>query len=78
MLSSLEPNKTMGIDHISPKVLRYYASALYFPIYYLLSQCFTQSYLPYEWKIHHIIPIFKSGTVNCFQLSSYFIVMHNI
>ena len=48
ILSSLDPNKAMGIDHISPKVLRYCSSALYFPIYYLFSQYFTQSYLPYE------------------------------
>ena len=69
ILSSLDPNKAVRIDHISPKVLRYCTSALYFPINYLFSQYFTQSYLPYEWKIHYIIPIFKSG--DCKMVSNY-------
>ena len=59
----------MGIDHIIPKVLRCCASALYFPIYYLISQHFTQSYLPYQWKIHQIILIFKLG--DCKMVSNY-------
>ena len=61
ILSSLDFNKAMGIDRLSPKVLRYCAPALYLPIYHLFSQCFQQSSLPREWKIHCITPIFKSG-----------------
>ena len=51
----------MGFDRLSPKVFRYCAPALYLPIYHLFSQCFQQSSLPHEWKIHCITPIFKSG-----------------
>ena len=61
ILSSLDLNKAMGIDHLSPKVLRHCAPALHLPIYHLFSQCFQQSSLPREWKIHCITPIFKSG-----------------
>ena len=61
ILSSLDLNKAMGFDRLSPKVFRYCAPALYLPIYHLFSQCFQQSSLPHEWKIHCITPIFKSG-----------------
>ena len=61
ILSSLDFNKAMRIDRLSPKVLRHCTPALYLPIYHLFSQCFQQSSLPREWKIHCITPIFKSG-----------------
>ena len=61
ILSSHDFNKAMGIDCLSPKVLTHCAPALYLPIYHLFSQCFQQSSLPCEWKIHCITPIFKSG-----------------
>ena len=51
----------MGIDCLSPKVLRHCVPALYLPIYHLFSQCFQQSSFPHKWKTHCIIPILKSG-----------------
>ena len=57
----LTSTKLRGFDRLSPKVFRYCAPALYLPIYHLFSQCFQQSSLPHEWKIHCITPIFKSG-----------------
>ena len=61
ILSSLDTNKAMGIDNISPKVLKYCASVICTPIHYLFTQCLLQCTLPSEWKIHCIIPIFKTG-----------------
>lgn len=61
ILSTLDPNKSMGIDNISPKVLKYCATALAEPIRHLFSLCFSHSYLPLEWRKHCIIPVYKSG-----------------
>jgi len=60
-LSSLDPTKAMGPDGISPKVLKYCADILTNPIRYLFSLTLTKGYLPYEWRTHCIIPVFKSG-----------------
>lgn len=60
-LASIDPSKAMGIDGISPKVLKFCASALYEPINHLFQLSIDQGYLPCEWKLHLITPIFKSG-----------------
>ena len=60
-LVSLDPNKAMGSDGISPKVVKYCADALCQPISYLFQLTITNSYLPSEWRTHCVIPIFKCG-----------------
>ena len=60
-LISLDPNKAMGIDKISPKILKYCATSLCEPITHLYSQCFHLGYLPQEWRTHCITPIYKNG-----------------
>ena len=59
-LNSLDPSKVMGIDDIGPKILKHCALALYQPVYHLFSMCLSQYYIPHEWRIHKITPIFKS------------------
>lgn len=61
VLSSLDTNKAMGIDGISPRVLKFCACAIYEPLTHLFQLCIDQGYLPQEWKLHVITPIFKSG-----------------
>ena len=51
----------MGIDAIGPKILKYCALALHIPIHHLFGLCVSQACIPAEWKIHHVVPIFKSG-----------------
>ena len=58
---SLEPSKAMGCDGISPKLLKNCALALYQPLHHLFSLSLSQCYLPMEWRVHLIKPIFKSG-----------------
>ena len=60
-LASLDATKAMGIDEISPKVLKFCASALYEPVTHLFQLSIDQGYLPSEWKLHLITPIHKSG-----------------
>ena len=51
----------MGIDGIGPKVIKYGALALYKPLHHLFLLILSQHYLPQDWRVHLITPIFKSG-----------------
>ena len=60
-LGNLNETKPTGPDGIPARVLRYCSCVLASPIKHLFSQCTLQSYLPKQWKIHQIVPVFKSG-----------------
>ena len=60
-LSHLGSKKSMGIDHIPSIVLKSCATVLCEPVHHLFTLCLGQSYIPPEWKIHCVTPIFKSG-----------------
>ena len=61
VLVSLNPDKAMGADGIGPRVLKYCALALHKPFHRLFTLCLSRHWLPQEWKIHRITPVFKSG-----------------
>ena len=73
-LTALDPNKAQGIDHISPKVWKISASALYYPVYHLFAKCIANSTFPAEWQTHTITPIFKSGDRS--ELQTHFSAVH--
>ena len=60
-LSKLDPTKACGIVGIGPKLLQSCALALYPVIHHLFSISLWYCDIPSEWKLHCIIPIFKSG-----------------
>ena len=60
-LISLDPNKALGIDGIGPKILKNCSESLFQPLCHLFNLSLSSSIIPIEWKIHRIIPIFKSG-----------------
>ena len=60
-LSSLDTTKASGCDGISAKLLKHCAIALYQTLHDLFSLSLCQHYIPLEWRIHQIRPIFKSG-----------------
>ena len=60
-LINLEPNKAFGLDNIEPSILRNSASVLSAPLQYLFSLSLSRGIIPNEWKIHTVIPVFKSG-----------------
>ena len=66
-LQSLDPSKAMGCDGISPKLLKNCALALYQPLHHLFSLSLSQYYLPMDWRVHLIKPIFKSGDKTCIK-----------
>ena len=61
VLLNLDTTKAMGPDGIPPVVLQRCATALYQPLCYLFNLTLQFSYLPRDWKVHKIVPIFKSG-----------------
>ena len=60
-LTSLDPNKALGIDGIGPKILMNCAESVFRPLCHLFNLSLSSSAIPNEWKIHRIVPIFKSG-----------------
>ena len=64
VLFSLDVEKSVGIDSISPRLLQSCASALCELFYHLFSQSLHHATLPSCWKIHKILPIFKAGDSN--------------
>ena len=60
-LTKLDESKAMGIDGVSPHILKNCAGALYTPIHHLFAQSLLHGKLPREWKTHLITPVFKSG-----------------
>ena len=60
-LMSLHPTKSMGIDGIGPRLLKHCAVPLYQVLFHPFSLSLSQHYLPKDWRIHQIKPIFKSG-----------------
>ena len=60
--TSLTSLDIVNIDNdLNPKILKYCATSLNKPIHHLFCQSITHGQSPSEWKIHRIIPIFKSG-----------------
>ena len=51
----------MGGNGIPPVILKHTAVALLEPIHHPFTLCMSKSYLPEEWRCHHITPIYKSG-----------------
>ena len=60
-LVKLDTSKAIGPDGIPPIVLSRCASVLYIPLHYLFNLTLKFGYLPSEWRVHKIIPVFKSG-----------------
>ena len=60
-LTDLDTTKATGPDCIPPIVLSKCASVLFRPLHHLFSLTLKYGYLPADWKIHKVIPIFKSG-----------------
>ena len=60
-LSNLNPCKASGIDSIGPKVLKSCSYGLYEVLHHLFSLSLKSGKIPTEWKVHCIVPVYKSG-----------------
>ena len=57
----LDTIKETGPDEIAPVILTSCANVLYKPLCYLFSLPVQHCHIPSSWRIHKIVPIFKSG-----------------
>lgn len=67
-LSNLDSNKATGPDNIGPKILKQCATSITQPIHYNnFNLTLSYGMIPKEWKIHQIVPVFKSGDKSLVQ-----------
>lgn len=69
-LTSLDPSKAVGLDKIGPRVSRSCVAVLTKPLHHLFSISTRYAVIPLQWKIHKVIPVFKSGdhsSVKCYR-----------
>ena len=60
-LNQLEPNKATEIDTINPKILKHCALSLTRPLCHLFNVSLSTGAIPQEWKVHLIVPVYKSA-----------------
>ena len=60
-LKKLDTNKAPGPDGIHGKVLKNCAIAIAYPLYLIFNKSFQTGYIPDEWKLANVVPVFKKG-----------------
>ena len=61
-LLKLDASKAAGPDDIPPSVLKHLADELCTPLAHIFQLSLEEGYVPSDWRIAHIIPIFKKGS----------------
>ena len=59
ILKSLDPHKATGHDTIPARILQDCATTITFPLTCLINEIITSAYVPIDWKLAEICPIFK-------------------
>ena len=62
LLSNINSNKAQGPDGIHGKVLKHCAVGLAFPLTCIFKISYNCGYIPQEWKLANVVPIFKKGS----------------
>ena len=62
----LKPKLSSGVDFISNKLLREIAPIIITPLHYLINISVETGYIPGEFRIAKIVPIFKDGDCHLF------------
>ena len=60
-LTNLDPSKASGLGDIGPRILVSCASVLCKPLQHLFNISLRYGVVPEQWRIHKIIPVYKSG-----------------
>ncbi len=60
-LYNLNPDKASGFDSIGQKILKSCCHGLYQILHHIFCVSLQTCSIPTEWKLHCIVPIFKSG-----------------
>ena len=61
ILRNLNPSKAAGPDGIHGKVLKYCARSLAYPLSILFNLSYVTGYIPPDWKLALVVPVFKKG-----------------
>lgn len=61
-LNSVDPKKGSGPDGISPCIISKCANAILKPLCIIFNTSLISGEFPEQWKVSHLIPIFKSGS----------------
>ncbi|XP_065671649.1 uncharacterized protein LOC136089527 [Hydra vulgaris] len=61
-LKGLNPNKSIGADNVSPKVLIEYAAQMTYPLTLLYNKALSEGSTPTAWTQSHVTPLFKKGS----------------
>ena len=61
LLSGINSNKAYGPDNIHGKLLKNCAVGLAYPLSLIFHSSYNVGTLPTEWKLGHVVPIFKKG-----------------
>ena len=60
-LNKIDTNKSPGPDGIHGKVLKNCAQSIAYPLYLIFNESFHSGYIPSEWKLGNVVPVFKKG-----------------
>ena len=61
LLSNINSNKAQGPDGIHGKILKKCAQGLACPLSYVYKISYNSGYIPNEWKLANVVPVFKKG-----------------
>ena len=62
MLKALRQHQATGPDGLSAQMLKRLADALALPLAILIRRIFYEASWPEQWRLHHIMPLFKRGS----------------
>ena len=63
----LKPKLSSGVDFISNKLLKQIAPIIITPLHYLINLSLETGFVPQEFKISKVVPVFKSGDKHDFN-----------
>ena len=64
LLRNLDESKAVGLDSVSPRLLRQCAQELASPLASLFNHCLQTSSWPKSWKTSSVVPVHKKGAKN--------------
>ena len=67
--NQLKPKVSSGADFISTKLLKLIAPIIITPLHYLINLSLETGYIPREFKIAKIVPVYKDG--DCHDFNNY-------
>ena len=62
LLDSLDINKAQGPDGINGSVLKNCSETLSYPLSILFNLVYNTGYIPQEWKVANVVPVYRRGT----------------